>query len=344
MQGGSHLGFLIKMILAVFDLQVTSILPTKFRVDWPFGSGEVQIRFSRWGPWWPSWISDLNYFCYFWSTSYLDNSFQDSTNWLFCSEEVPNTLSRWFRWRPYWVSDRNDISYFWSTSHTNTSCLVLSQLAFHFRRRIKFKIDFQNGSHGAHPGYLIGMMLAIFYQQVSPIPPTKFWVNWWANGSGKGSKQIFKMAAILDLRSEWCWSFFIYRCPRYIYFQVSSQLVFSFRRKVQNRFSRWWLLQPSWIFDKNDFNFFLIYKSLWCTRWVTWNVKPFFLGIFYIYSFLEWHLLLLWLMLQGLALWFFFSRENNAWHFMWIVHITEHITILSLSLNTGTPNSLPYLS
>ena len=28
------------MILAVFDLQVTPMLPIKFEVNWPFGSGE----------------------------------------------------------------------------------------------------------------------------------------------------------------------------------------------------------------------------------------------------------------------------------------------------------------
>ena len=28
------------MILAIFDLQVTQMLPTKFPVNWPFGSGE----------------------------------------------------------------------------------------------------------------------------------------------------------------------------------------------------------------------------------------------------------------------------------------------------------------
>ena len=35
-----HLGFLTGMILAIFDLQVTPMLPTKFCVSWPFGSGE----------------------------------------------------------------------------------------------------------------------------------------------------------------------------------------------------------------------------------------------------------------------------------------------------------------
>ena len=48
---GSHLGFPISMILAFFDLKVTPMLPTKFRVNWPFGSVEkAKNRFSRWPP------------------------------------------------------------------------------------------------------------------------------------------------------------------------------------------------------------------------------------------------------------------------------------------------------
>ena len=55
---GSHLGFRIAMILAIFNLQVTQILSTKFGVKWPFGSGEeAKNRYSRWRP---SWISDRN--------------------------------------------------------------------------------------------------------------------------------------------------------------------------------------------------------------------------------------------------------------------------------------------
>ena len=38
-QDGSHLRFPIRIILVTFDLQVTLILPTKFRVNWPFDSG-----------------------------------------------------------------------------------------------------------------------------------------------------------------------------------------------------------------------------------------------------------------------------------------------------------------
>ena len=37
---GGQLGFLIGTILAIFDLQVTPMLPRKFEVNWPFDSGE----------------------------------------------------------------------------------------------------------------------------------------------------------------------------------------------------------------------------------------------------------------------------------------------------------------
>ena len=60
---GGNLGFLIGMILAIFDLQVTPMLPSKFGVNWPFCSEEAAKNiFSRWPP---SWISDRNDFSYF---------------------------------------------------------------------------------------------------------------------------------------------------------------------------------------------------------------------------------------------------------------------------------------
>ena len=63
---GGHLGFPIGMILAIFDLPVTPMLPTQVLVNWPFGSGEeAKTRFPRWPPWWPAWISDRNNFTFF---------------------------------------------------------------------------------------------------------------------------------------------------------------------------------------------------------------------------------------------------------------------------------------
>ena len=38
-QDGGHLKSLIGMILVILELQVTPMLPTKFQVNWPFGSG-----------------------------------------------------------------------------------------------------------------------------------------------------------------------------------------------------------------------------------------------------------------------------------------------------------------
>ena len=58
---GGHLGFPVETILAMFDLQVTPMLPIKFQVNWFFGSGdEAKNIFSRWRPWRPSWISNQN--------------------------------------------------------------------------------------------------------------------------------------------------------------------------------------------------------------------------------------------------------------------------------------------
>ena len=63
---GGHLVFPIGTILNIFDLQVTLMLHTKFRVNWPFGLGEeAKNRVSRWLPWRPSLISDRNDFSYF---------------------------------------------------------------------------------------------------------------------------------------------------------------------------------------------------------------------------------------------------------------------------------------
>ena len=72
-----HLGFLIGMSLATFDLQVTLMLPTLFKVNKPFGSGEeVKNRFSRWRP---SWISNQNEFSYVLSISHADAAYQVSS-------------------------------------------------------------------------------------------------------------------------------------------------------------------------------------------------------------------------------------------------------------------------
>ena len=72
-----------------------------------------------------------------------------------------------------------------------------------------FKIDFQDGNHGGHLGFPIGMILAIFDLPVTSILPTKFQVSWllvqekmskidfW-DGS-HGSHLAFPIGMILDI-------------------------------------------------------------------------------------------------------------------------------------------------
>ena len=83
-QDGGHLGFPIRKVLATFELQVTSILPMKLRVNWHFCSEEkVQNSFSTWLLGQQSWTSNQNDFSYFLSTSHSDTSYQVSSKLAF---------------------------------------------------------------------------------------------------------------------------------------------------------------------------------------------------------------------------------------------------------------------
>ena len=92
------------MILAIFDLQVTLLLPTKFQVNWPFGSGGEAInKFSRGPPWRPSWDFQMERFYLFFDlqvTPMLPTKFQVNSG-----EKVKNRFSRWSPWWPSWISD-----------------------------------------------------------------------------------------------------------------------------------------------------------------------------------------------------------------------------------------------
>ena len=74
------------------------MLPAKFRVHWPFGSGEeAKHRFSRWPP---SWIFDGNDFNYFdlQDIPMLPTNFR--INWPFGSvKEAKKRVSRWRQFR-----------------------------------------------------------------------------------------------------------------------------------------------------------------------------------------------------------------------------------------------------
>ena len=60
---GHHGGYRHRTNLAFLNLQVTQMPPIKFRLNPTSHSGaKVVWRFSRWPPWWPSWISEQNDF------------------------------------------------------------------------------------------------------------------------------------------------------------------------------------------------------------------------------------------------------------------------------------------
>ena len=90
------------------DLQVTQMLPTKFRVNWPFCSGkESQTRFSI--------LAILDFgsddFSYFWSASCPDTSFQVSNQVAFrFRRRSAKYIFKWRSWRPSLISDRDTFS------------------------------------------------------------------------------------------------------------------------------------------------------------------------------------------------------------------------------------------
>ena len=130
-------------------------------------------------------------------TPVLPTKFQ--VNWPFSSgEEAKNRVSRWWPWWPIWISGWNNFSYFLSTSHPDASYQVKSQLVFWFRRRSE-KIDFQDCRH---VGFLIRTILAIFFYLCHPDASNQASSQMAFQFRRRSQKWIFKMAAVLDFRSE----------------------------------------------------------------------------------------------------------------------------------------------
>ena len=111
----------------------------------------------------------------------------------------------------------------------------------------KQKIDFQDGAHRGDLGFLIGTILAIFALQVTRcfLPSFKS-IDFQDGGhSGHLGFWIGTILAILALLVT-------QMLP--IKFQYNSP--FSSEEEAKNRFSRYQLWQQSWIFDRDDFNYF----------------------------------------------------------------------------------------
>ena len=98
-----------------------------------------------------------------------------------------------------------------------------------------FKLDFQDGCHGGHLGFPIGMTLAIFCLQVTPIFPNKFQVSWpFISGEVQNmfSRCQPKRPSCISDKNDF--SYFLSTiCPDTSY-QVLSQLAFRFKRRRAN--------------------------------------------------------------------------------------------------------------
>ena len=90
----------------------------------------------------------------------LPTKFQ--VNWPFSSgEEAKNRFSRWLPWRPFWISGWHNFSFF--LIYKSRKCLLrsLESIGLSVQEQ-KPNIDFQDGDHGSHLGFLIRRILAIF--------------------------------------------------------------------------------------------------------------------------------------------------------------------------------------
>ena len=84
----------------------------------------------------------------------------------------------------------------------------------------KRKIDFQDGSHGGHLGFTIGMILPIVDLQVTPMLP----------GSGEEAKNRFSIWQPSWISDRHDFSYFLSTSHPDASYQVWSQLAFRFRR------------------------------------------------------------------------------------------------------------------
>ena len=117
-----HLEHWNRWTLAVLNFHNTPMPPIMFKLNQTYRSvADVIWRFSRWLPWWPSWISERNHlsnsksmmprclppfplnqtYC---SGMIIIEDFQDCRRrW-----NVVWKFSRWLTWRPSWILERND--------------------------------------------------------------------------------------------------------------------------------------------------------------------------------------------------------------------------------------------
>ena len=94
----------------------------------------------------------------------------------------------------------------------------------------------------------------IFDLQVTQILHIKLQVRWHFGSGNEVQNRISRWRPYLIFNQKY-FSYFQYEIILASEFR-SQNLASRIKREIQYRFSRWWLSQPSWIFDRNDFSCF----------------------------------------------------------------------------------------
>ena len=139
---GGHCGYHNKMVLAILNLHVPPMPPTKFWLNLTYHLDADEVwRFSRWPPWHHliyrnnMILTILNFYVSPMPTIkfQLNQTYGlgGDVVWRFPRQPI---------WRPSWILEENDFSNSYSPCGPNTSHQVWAQSDFGFRSRCGFKI------------------------------------------------------------------------------------------------------------------------------------------------------------------------------------------------------------
>ena len=131
--GDGHLGYHNKTILAILNLHVTLMPPTKFWLILISHSGaDVVWKFSRWPPWRPSWLSKQNDFSNSESLCCTVASHQVlGSIRLRVHQHVVWRFLRWSPWQLSWISEQNDFSNSQSLCCSDASHQIFGSIRVH---------------------------------------------------------------------------------------------------------------------------------------------------------------------------------------------------------------------
>ena len=199
-QNGGRLVFRIYTILAILDVQVARIFPFRFRVKWPFRSGEEAQNKSQ-----------QTHDVYTMSSQRRCNVMTLHRRW---DDVVWTSCARWkcLSWWPSWISNRNEKVFLIYQS----SQYFLWNIGLSVQEK-KFKIYFQDGGHGGHLEFSIGTILAFLIYRSSMLP-AKFQVNL-PFGSGEESQNRFSRLRPSWISDQKAFSYFLSTSHLYASYQ-----------------------------------------------------------------------------------------------------------------------------